>query len=64
MSGLRDFLMNEDIGVTSTGDEIHTGLSLLETIISVVDATDLVVPTILGPVSFASVTKTVAYSVI
>ena len=45
MVKLRDFLTNADIGVTSTDDELHIANSLVETILSVIDASEIVVPT-------------------
>jgi len=46
MSGLSEFLQNVDVGVTSTGDEVHIAVSLLEHVVAVVDALDVVTPTI------------------
>ena len=59
MSELRDFLINKDVGVSSTGEELDIANSLLETIIAVVDASDIVVPTFsateVAAVGFATV---------
>jgi hypothetical protein len=46
MSSLKDFLFNQDIGVTSTGDELHIIVSLAEHLIAVADALDVITPTI------------------
>lgn len=45
MAGLRDFLQNQDVGVSSTGDALHIGVSLLETILTAAEGLHVVVPT-------------------
>ena len=58
MSGLRDYLFNRDIGVRHTGDTLHVGVSLAETIVSVAEAAHVVLPTVseLGVASIGGAT--------
>ena len=46
MQTLSEFLSTVDVGVESTGDEVHIGMSVLDHILGVVDALDVVTPTI------------------
>jgi hypothetical protein len=46
MSKLKDFLYNKDIGVRSTGHELHIGMSLTETLVTVAEIAHVVTPTI------------------
>jgi hypothetical protein len=46
MSGLRDYLFNQDIGVSRTGHGLHIGVSLAEAIVSVAEASHIVIPTV------------------
>ncbi len=48
MSELREFLKNQDIGVTSTGDGLHIAVSFFETVHTFVDAFEWVHPVWVG----------------
>jgi hypothetical protein len=48
MSGLRDFLENQDVGVTSTGNGLHIGTSFIEHALAFVDMFEWVTPTYLA----------------
>src|SRR5438046_2208763 len=46
MPTLREFLDGADIGVESSSDGVHIGVSLAEHIVAVVDGLELVTPTV------------------
>ena len=48
MTGLRDFLENQDIGVTNSGDGLHIGVSFAEHALAFVDMFEWVTPTYLA----------------
>jgi hypothetical protein len=46
MTSLKEFLEGADLGVESSGDEVHIGVSLLEHAAAVVDGLELLTPTV------------------
>jgi hypothetical protein len=58
MIGLKEFLHSGDIGVTSTGDELHIGVSLAEHVIEFTEIFDLGFTPTIGAAGFATVAGT------
>jgi len=55
VSQLRDSLHDQDIGVSSTGDALHIGVSLMEAIVSVAEAAHVVLPTVSATTGVATI---------
>ena len=59
MSELMDFLVEQDIGVTSTGEELHIGHAFLESAVTFLDMFEVATPTFLTAEAVAAGASTV-----